>query len=77
MQFFPTDSLQAVQPTSFQVVYTKTTLYVAFKAYYENDQVVVSSLKRDFSALTNDNVSLLFDTFNAGTIVACDQGDVA
>ena len=67
VQFFPTDSLQAVQPTSFQVVYTKTTLYVAFKAYYENDQVVVSSLKRDFSALTNDNVSLLFDTFNDGT----------
>ena len=67
VQFFPTDSLQAVQPTSFQVVYTKTTLYVAFKAYYENDKVVVSSLKRDFSALTNDNVSLLFDTFNDGT----------
>ena len=67
VQFFPTDSLEAVQPTIFQVVYTKTTLYVAFKAYYENDQVVISSLKRDFSALTNDNVSLLFDTFNDGT----------
>ena len=67
VQFFPTDSLQALQPTSFQVLYTKTTLYVAFKAYYDNDQVVVSSLKRDFSALTNDNVSLLFDTFNDGT----------
>lgn len=67
LQFFPTDSLQALQPTSFQVLYSKTTLYVAFKAFYENDQVVVSSLKRDFSALTNDNVSLLFDTFNDGT----------
>ena len=42
VQFFPTDSLQALQPTSFQVLYSKTTLYVAFKAYYENDQVVVS-----------------------------------
>ena len=67
VQFFPTDSLQAIQQTSFQVLYTKTTLYVAIKAYYVNDQVVVSSLKRDFSALTNDNVSLLFDTFNDGT----------
>ena len=31
LQFFPTDSLQALQPTSFQVLYSKTTLYVAFK----------------------------------------------
>ena len=67
IQFFPTDSLAAKHPTTFQLAYTNTTLYVAFKAYYENDDVVVSSLKRDFSALTNDNVSLLFDTFNDGT----------
>lgn len=67
VQYFPSDSLEARHQTSFKVFRTETTLYIGFKAYYENDQVVVSSLKRDFGALTNDNVSLLFDTFNDGT----------
>lgn len=67
VQYFPSDSLEAKYQTSFKVFCTETTLYIGFKAYYQNDQVVVSSLKRDFGALTNDNVSLLFDTFNDGT----------
>tara|TARA_X000001036_G_scaffold312588_1_gene291177 strand:- start:3839 stop:5962 length:2124 start_codon:yes stop_codon:yes gene_type:complete len=67
IQYFPTDSLRAKYQTSFKVFRTETTLYIGFKAYYENEQVVISSLKRDFGALTNDNVSLLFDTFNDGT----------
>ena len=67
VQYFPSDSLEAKYQTSFKVFCTETTLYIGFKANYQNDQVVVSSLKRDFGALTNDNVSLLFDTFNDGT----------
>ena len=67
VQFFPTDSLSANYQTTFKVLYSETTLYVGMTAYAENGAFVVSSLKRDFSALTNDNVSLLFDTFNDGT----------
>ncbi|MDV7137245.1 DUF5916 domain-containing protein [Maribacter sp. TH_r10] len=65
-QFFPSDTEQAEYQTSFKVLYSKTTLYVGVKAEAANGNYVVSSLKRDFSALTNDNFSLLFDTFNDG-----------
>lgn len=67
IQFFPTDSLAAKHKTSFKVVYSESTLYVGVRAEAENGNYVVSSLRRDFSALTNDNVSLLFDTFNDAT----------
>ena len=67
MQFFPTDSLLANYPTNFKIVYSSTTLYVALKAFTQTNKPVVSSLKRDFKALTNDSVTLLFDTFSDGT----------
>ena len=66
-QYFPTDSLSANYQTSFKVVYSETTLYVAIRAESPNNNYVVSSLRRDFGGTTNDNVSLLFDTFNDGT----------
>ena len=67
MQFFPTDSLPAKYQTTFKVIYSQTTLYVGVKAFTEHNDHVVSSLKRDFNALANDNISLLFDTFSDGT----------
>ncbi|MCX2719767.1 DUF5916 domain-containing protein [Lentiprolixibacter aurantiacus] len=67
MQFFPTDSVQATHQTKVKVVYSETTLYVAFYAEAPDGAYVVSSLRRDFGGTTNDNVSLLFDTFNDGT----------
>jgi hypothetical protein len=67
VQFFPTDSLAAKYPTTFKIVYSETTLYVGVRAEAENGDYVVSSLRRDFSALNNDNISLLFDTFNDAT----------
>ena len=66
-QYFPTDSLSANYQTSFKVVYSETTLYVAIRAESPDNNYVVSSLRRDFGGTTNDNVSLLFDTFNDGT----------
>jgi len=66
-QFFPTDSLQANHQTTVKVVYSETTLYVGFYAEAPNANYVVSSLRRDFGGTTNDNVSLLFDTFSDGT----------
>jgi hypothetical protein len=66
-QFFPKDSVKADYPTVVSVVYNKTTLYVGIRAKSPNDNYVVTSLKRDFGGTTNDNVTLLFDTFNDGT----------
>ncbi|MEC8832283.1 MAG: DUF5916 domain-containing protein, partial [Bacteroidota bacterium] len=67
MQFFPTDSKLADYPTTFKILYSETTLYIGIRAEADNGNYVVSSLKRDFGGTTNDNVSLLFDTFNDGT----------
>ena len=65
-QFFPSDSLPAQYPTEFRILYNETTLYVGVRAEAANGKYVVSTLQRDFQAPTNDNVSLLFDTFNDG-----------
>lgn len=67
IEFFPTDSIIAKYQTKFKVLYTKDHLYFGFTAYSENNNFVVSSLKRDFSGVANDNISLLFDTFNDET----------
>ena len=66
-QFFPSDSITAKYQTWVQIAYNQTTLFVAFRAESQNDDYVVTSLKRDFSGTRNDNVSILFDTFNDGT----------
>ena len=66
-QFFPTDSIRARHQTEVRVLYDETTLYVSFRAESSGSDYVVSSLRRDFNGTTNDNVSLLFDTFNDGT----------
>lgn len=66
-QFFPTDSARAQYPTEVRVLYNETTLFVSFRAESVDNNYVVATLKRDFGGTTNDNVSLLFDTFNDGT----------
>ena len=66
-QYFPSDSTFAEYPTETRVLYDETTLYVAFRAESPDDDYVVATLRRDFGGTTNDNVSLLFDTFNDGT----------
>ena len=67
IQFFPTDSLSAIYPTTFKVIYSETILYIGVRAEAANDNYVVSSLRRDFGGTTNDNISILFDTFNDAT----------
>lgn len=66
-QYFPADSIKAEYQTSIQIAYDQSNLYVAFRAEARDNNFVVSSLKRDFSALGNDNVTVMFDTFNDGT----------
>ncbi|KKM97524.1 hypothetical protein LCGC14_1167110, partial [marine sediment metagenome] len=66
-QYFPSDSILAEQPTSIQMFTNGTTLYIGLKIYSTGNEWVIPSLERDFRAGGNDNISLMFDTFNDGT----------
>jgi hypothetical protein len=63
-QYFPTDSLQATGPTEISMTYDEQFLYVAVKCYTNGNNYVIPSMRRDFDFFGNDNLSLLFDTFN-------------
>ena len=66
-QYFPSDSIAAKYQTTVQIAYDDTALYVGIKAEAINNDFVITSLRRDFSGIRNDNVTILFDTFNDGT----------
>ena len=65
-QLFPTDSLKSINKTSVKILFNDTHLLIGIEALAVDENFIVSSLKRDFSALTNDNVTVLFDTFRDG-----------
>ena len=65
-QLFPTDSLKSINKTSVKILFNDTHLLIGIEALAIDKNFIVSSLKRDFSALTNDNVTILFDTFRDG-----------
>lgn len=66
-QYFPTDSALAQHATEVKVLYNEQTLFVSFRAEATGEEYVTATLRRDFGGTTNDNVSLLFDTFSDGT----------
>ncbi|WP_422004501.1 DUF5916 domain-containing protein [Roseivirga pacifica] len=66
-QFFPTDSVRSQNRTSVKILYSESTLYVGVYAEAKEGDFVVSSLRRDFSGSSNDNVSVIFDTFSDGS----------
>ncbi len=66
-QYFPSDSIPALQQTDIKMLYNATTLFIGVKVSTEGDNYVIPSLERDFRAGGNDNISLVFDTFNDGT----------
>ncbi|MCK0162194.1 DUF5916 domain-containing protein [Allomuricauda sp. F6463D] len=66
-QFFPADTIPAIKQTEFKMLYNSTTLYVGIKLHAAGDDYVIPSLQRDYGAGGNDNISILFDTFNDGT----------
>ncbi len=66
-QYFPSDTTLAVQQTHIKMLYNNTTLYIGIKLMTQGNNYVVPSLQRDYRAGGNDNISLLFDTFNDGT----------
>lgn len=66
-QYFPTDSLRSTYQTEIKMAYNDKFLFVGIVLYASGDQYIIPSLKRDFRAGGNDNISLMFDTFNDGT----------
>ncbi|RMG70764.1 MAG: hydrolase [Bacteroidetes bacterium] len=65
-QYFPTDSVRARNRTSVRILYDDQNLYVGIYAESAESEYVATSLRRDFSGASNDNVSVLFDTFRDG-----------
>ncbi len=66
-QYFPSDSILAENQTDIKMVYDNKTLYIGITVKSVGDDWVIPSLRRDFRASGNDNVNLVFDTFNDGT----------
>ncbi|NNF74201.1 MAG: carbohydrate binding family 9 domain-containing protein [Flavobacteriaceae bacterium] len=66
-QYFPTDSLPAQQQAEIKMLYDDINLYVGIKVNSVSNNYIIPSLRRDFRAGGNDNITLLFDTFNDGT----------
>lgn len=65
-QQFPTDSLKALDKTEVKLLYNDTHLFIGVTANSIGGNYTVNSLRRDYSSRNNDNVTILFDTFNDG-----------
>lgn len=66
-QYFPTDTIQAVNQAEIKMLFDEDNLYVGMRVNSQSNQFVVPSLRRDFRAGGSDNITLMFDTFNDGT----------
>ena len=66
-QFFPSDSVKAAYDTEIHMAYDDEQLYVLVKCHSKSDDFIVPSLRRDYSFFGNDNITLLFDTYNDNT----------
>ncbi len=66
-QYFPSDKVIAEYQTDIRMLTDATTLYIGLTVYTPGSDYVIPSLERDFRAGGNDNISLVFDTFNDGT----------
>lgn len=66
-QYFPADNVPAKYQTDIRMLTDDITLYVGLTVYTPGTNYVIPSLERDFRAGGNDNISLVFDTFNDGT----------
>ena len=62
-QYFPTDTLRAKSKAEVYMAYDDSYLYVAAKCYTPSQKYVIPSLRRDYRAGGNDNISFVFDTF--------------
>ena len=65
-QYFPADSVKAVQQTKIKMAFDDKNLYVAIECLSDGNEYVIPTLKRDFRAGGNDNITLLIDPFSDG-----------
>ncbi len=63
-QNFPSDSILATHDTEIQMAYDNDYLYIAIKCHAAGSQFITPSLRRDYDFFGNDNITLLFDTYN-------------
>ncbi len=66
-QNFPNDSLHATGQTEMYMTYDDENLYVAVICYSAGNDFVTPTLRRDFSFMGNDNLSIHFDTYSDQT----------
>ncbi|MEL7021778.1 MAG: carbohydrate binding family 9 domain-containing protein, partial [Bacteroidota bacterium] len=64
MQYFPQDTIEAQGKTEIYFTYDEEYLYVGIRCHTTGDRYVTPSMKRDYTFGGNDNISVLFDTFN-------------
>jgi len=65
--YFPSDSAKARQQAEVKMLHDASNLYIGVKVNSPSNEFVIPSLRRDFRASGNDNITFLFDTFNDGT----------
>ncbi len=65
-QYFPVDSIQAIYPTEVRMVFDAEHLYIAVVCYSAGSDYVTPTLKRDFRAGGNDNITFLIDPIGNG-----------
>ena len=63
-QNFPHDTAYATNDTEIRLAYDDDNLYVALTCYSQGKELITPSLRRDFDFLGNDNITILFDTYN-------------
>ncbi|MDZ7360532.1 MAG: hypothetical protein ONB46_07370 [candidate division KSB1 bacterium] len=49
------------------MLHDESTIDAGIRAHVAGDNYLISSLRRDFSGMSNDNVTRMFDTFKDGT----------
>lgn len=66
-QLFPNDSIRSVYDTEVYMAYDDRFFYVGAKCYTLGRNFVIPSLRRDYRAGGNDNITFVFDTFRDKT----------
>lgn len=65
-QYFPADSIVAEDNTTIRMCFDDENLYIAIECMTRGSNFVIPTLKRDYRAGGNDNITLLIDPFSDG-----------
>ena len=60
-EYFPSDSITAQQQSEIKMLFDSKYLYVGIKVNALDNDFIIPSLRRDFSAGGNDSMTLIFD----------------